>query len=61
MYRRYFVPGMEPYISPGGAGSTNTIHTQLGLGFPQRAGGIDPETTRFRPRRVGVVDIRNDF
>ena len=32
-----------------------------GLGFHTLRGGIDPRDLRYRPRIVGVVEIRRDF
>ena len=34
---------------------------EVGLGFPQRAGGVDPGHLRLRRRVVGVVEISKDF
>ena len=50
--------------SPGGAGFTNLSQSAIirwGWGFYTVSGGIDPKDYRFRPRFVGVVDVRNDL
>ena len=62
--RNYLLSGDGTLPSPGGAGFTNLSQSAIirwGWGFYTVSGGIDPKDYRFRPRFVGVVDVRNDL
>ena len=56
--------GWDPRSFPGGAGCTYetqpTRDRRARSGFPHRAGFYQPEDIHFRPRDVGVVQLRKD-